>query len=325
MEYKLNLGDWSCTFAIPCSVVDKYISTADINQLRVLLWVLRHSERKIDAQKACIDLNLTLEDFSKSFSYWHKKGIFSIEVSQNLKESEVKSDFLESENVISAEFPKGSSVRYRRPDDLYVSSRIKESKEISLLMREAEIMLGRPISKVDSAVLIMLHDNEGLPVDVILMLIQYSTSIGKFNLRYIEQVGMGWATAGIDSVDKAETKIKSLNHTSFLWRRFQMLVGLDSRSYTSYEEKIITKWYDDWKLNDELIKYAYEICVDVKGKYAIRYIDGILKKWYAQKIHTVHQAKSFQESYRRQKPDVKAMEVSYDIEEYEKYSIFSNK
>jgi len=325
LEYKLKLGDWSCIFAVPCSVVDKYISTADINQLRILLWVLRNSGREIDAQKACTDLKLTLKDFNKNFLYWYKKGVFSTEASQDLEESEVKLDPPEAENVISAEFSKRNSTKYHRPDNLHVSSRIKESKEISLLMREAETVLGRPISSVDSAILIMLHDNEGLPVDVILMLIQYSTSIGKFNLRYIEQVGMSWAAAGIDSISKAETKIKSLNHTSSLWKRFQALVGLEIRACTSYEEKIITKWYDDWKLDDELIKYAYEICVDSKGKYAIRYIDGILKKWYAQKINTVHQAKSFQETYKCQKSDFKAMEVSYNIEEYEKYSIFSNK
>ena len=42
MNYSLDAGAWSSVFAVPASVVDKYIKLADEASLKLLLYLLRH-------------------------------------------------------------------------------------------------------------------------------------------------------------------------------------------------------------------------------------------------------------------------------------------
>ena len=46
MGYKLELGAWSAVFAVPNALVDRYIKEADGDQLKVMLWLLRHNGRR---------------------------------------------------------------------------------------------------------------------------------------------------------------------------------------------------------------------------------------------------------------------------------------
>ena len=48
--------------------------------------------------------------------------------------------------------------------------------------------MGRAISPALSSTLLMIHDDYGLPVEVIIMLLMYVKSIHKDNTSYIEAV-----------------------------------------------------------------------------------------------------------------------------------------
>ena len=50
MGYKLELGAWSAVFAVPNALVDRYIKEADGDQLKVMLWLLRHNGRPYAAE-----------------------------------------------------------------------------------------------------------------------------------------------------------------------------------------------------------------------------------------------------------------------------------
>ena len=64
LEYKLSLGQWDFLFAVPCSVVDKYLNTADFVQIKVLLWALRNKSFSI--KEACEELKITPEEFKSA-------------------------------------------------------------------------------------------------------------------------------------------------------------------------------------------------------------------------------------------------------------------
>ena len=308
MKYSLNLGYWSSIFAVPTILVEKYINSANLTQIKVLLWIL--SNKEIDSQKAITDLNLTFKEFDESFTYWKNLGFFSIQ-----KENLLKS--VGNKAVIN-----NTQFKPQRPSTSYIISRIKESNEINLLMKEVQIILKRPLSNSDTATLLMLHDDEGLPADVILMLVRHCIESGKGSMRYIYATGVNWANLGIDSIEKAEKKIEYLNRSNALWKKFQSLVGIEYRLPTSTEESIVMRWYQDWNFKDDLIKYAYELCVDTKGKYIIKYIDSILRRWYNQGIFTVDQAKENRKIFKSQSKYEEFK--TYDLEAYEKYDIFGD-
>lgn len=91
-----------------------------------------------------------------------------------------------------AEKPIKTPPRMKKPDGVYIAQRIAQCAEVGFLMQEAQQILGRAISPALSSTLLMIHDDYGLPVEVIIMLLMYVKSIHKDNTSYIEAVAKNW-------------------------------------------------------------------------------------------------------------------------------------
>lgn len=323
MIYNINLGKWNSVFAVPSEFVDKYIVPSNEAQIKVFLWMLRHGGEKLGLSEMADSLKLTQEEVKKSVIYWQERDLISE------SEYEENSGFKEtcnssvSKNICLNESPKKETSRYQRPNSFSIASRIESSTDIHFLMQEAQVILGRPISNGDSAALLMLHDNDGLPIDVIIMLLQYAVSIGKANIKYIEKTGINWASEGIDDLERAEKKIQSLNQANIAWKRFENIIGIYHRSPSAREEEAVSRWFDEWNYSDELIKEAYDRCVNANGKYVLKYMDSIVKRWRNQGIVTLEQA-LMENSARKGKKSFSKEDnkASYSIDEYENYNIF---
>lgn len=330
MSYKMNLGNWNSVFVVPSAIVDKHIKLVGAVQLKVLLWVLRHAGEDFEVEGIAKDLSMHPADVKDAMQYWIENDIItskdqvlspsnSTEKLENVHNESVKETA--KVEVEKEETPKRARppVRHTKPNAAHVSKRMEESEEIKCLMHEAEVILARTLSQGDLSLLIMFHDDDGLPVDVILMLLQYAVSVGKNNMKYIERVAIDWGKNEIDTIEKAEVRIRSLEAKQKAWNLVEKVVGLEHRKPTSDEEEITNRWVNEWGYKEELIKEAYERCVKAKGKYIARYMDKIIKSWNAQGIHTLKDAVS-----ERQKQDYKKSKhtPSYDIDKYEKESLF---
>lgn len=329
MNLSINCGTWNSIFAIPCDVVDKHIKLAGSAQLKVLLFILRYAGQNISTDKIATALSMDELDVKDSMQYWIETNVISVPTASNSEEKKESgnNDLSLSKNNICDE-PKGVTatnfkkfpVRVEKPDSAFVARRINDSEEISFLMQEAQVILSRPISNGESAVLLMLHDTDGLPVDVIIMLMQYAVSIGKGNIKYIEKMATSWANEEIDTVEKAENKIRALENYRKAWSSLEKIIGIEHRSPSSKEDEAANRWINIWELPENLIKEAYDRCVNAKGKYILNYMDGIIKNWYNNGIKTLEQAldedkfkKSAQYS-KKQNNDF----TSYNIDEYER-------
>lgn len=322
VDYSLNMGIWNSIFAVPTEIVDKYIKDSDEVEIKVLLCLLRNGNKKINVYEVCKVLDISEERVKKALGLWIGRGI----VKRTDAECIAKESFtVECGIKPMKEENKKSLVRYQRPDNLYIANRMETSKDINFLMQEAQVVLGRPLSGGDRSSLIILHDNEGLPVDVIIMLLQYAISIGKPGMRYIEKMGISWAEQGIDNLEKAEKKIMALHQISSDWKKFESIIGIEHRAPTAREEEAVMRWINDWNYSDELIKEAYDRCVNANGKYILKYMDSIIKRWHTQGIFTIEQA-LMENSKNRFKSRAAKTEnkPSYNIDDYENYSIFDN-
>lgn len=338
MNFSINLGSWNSIFAIPSDIVDKHLKLAGAAQLKVLLWVLRHAGSECHSDDIANALSMHPADVKDAMQYWIEHNIIS---NQDNKSPQTKSTGLLSEptvisnnklklnnninkNPVEEKTKPRSLSRPHKPDSESVAKRISESDEIGFLMQEAQIILGRPISNNDSAALVMFHDTDGLPVDVIIMLIQYAVSVGKSNMKYIEKVAIDWGNEEIDTLEKAEIKIRKLNNHNKAWKTVQRVCGLESRSPTSKEDELSDKWLNEWKFNEDMIKEAFERCIYAKGKYTPNYMDAIIKRWYMSSIKNLQQAKEEIENRKSQKTKYTNSSPSYDIDEYENFSIFDS-
>ena len=319
MTYSLNFGEWNKVFAIPNSVVDKYLSKLNEVQLKTLICLFRFGCENIDCQKISSIINVEIDKVTDALSFLCKCGI--------VKDLENKVNITEDFGIINDENnteQKRTTIRYSHPSTGYVTERFETSKDIEYITKEAEVILGRPLSSVDGKVLVSLHDSYGLPADVIIMLLQYTMSVGKGNTLYIDKMGQSWAKNGVDTLGKAENKIKELERENINWKKFENIIGIYHREPTATEREAIMRWIDLWGYGNDMIKEAYERCVDKNGKYVLKYMDSIIKRWHTQGVVTLEQAllenKMHKEKARKSSALPKA---SYSIEEYENYDIMN--
>lgn len=71
----IDLGSWNGVFAVPNSVVDEHIKLAGAAQLKVLLFVLRHSGEAINTEQLGAELNMHPADVSDSINFWINCGL----------------------------------------------------------------------------------------------------------------------------------------------------------------------------------------------------------------------------------------------------------
>ena len=187
---------------------------------------------------------------------------------------------------------------------------------MKILVGEAQTALGKVLSNSDIATLLMLKDTCGLPLDVIIMLIQYCISIEKGNMRAIEKIGIGWADEGIDTLEAADDKIRRVKQMNKNFSIVSSAFGLKNvGSPTKKQLEYSEKWVGEWKFSPEMLREAYERCVDSKGAMKFSYIDGILKRWNSNGIRNKKELESFESVPNKNNTTRK---TSYNIDELDK-------
>jgi len=334
MSYKINLGAWGSVFAVPSALVDSHLKLATESQLKVLLYILRNSESDNSVDSISKATLVHPDEVKNAVDFWIERGLVSsgdsgLIVSQDKGDAAVYSSNQETSKEVK---PKTRAIsRAQRPDPMFVSRRLTEDNALASLMDEAQIALSKPLSSGDTATLVMLHDTDGLPCEVLALLIHYCVSIGKGNMRTIERMGIAWASEGVMTMEAAEQKIMRLSQSNNAWTRVSKLFGLKNiGTPTKAQLSFADVWCNDWKFSDDMLLEAYERCVDQKGEYNIKYINGILLKWYNASIFNLDDLHKADENGAKSQKGKKFMQdsterhASYDLKTFESKSLFKD-
>lgn len=304
MSIKINLGAWNSIFAVPSSVVDEGLKFSDGVKLKVLLYLLRHSGEEVSDSDISRATGVNETDIPEAVEYWIMKGVFcksdgdyvpaySAQEETESVESHTRNENTQLNTEKQEEQPQQHiAARPQRPDYVYVAQQLAVDEEFKMLVNEAQTALGKTISNSDASSLLLLKNTCGLPVEVIIMLIQYCISIGKSNIRAIETIGIRWSDAGVFSIEAAENKIKQAYRASQSFSVVSSAFGLkNTGSPTKKQMEYADLWVNEWRFSVEMLREAYERCVDSKGSCDFRYINGILKRWYSSGIFNVDDLK----------------------------------
>lgn len=338
MSYTLNLGMWGSIFAVPSEIVDKHLRLAGAAQLKVLLWILRHNNDSFTDEDIAQSLSMQAADVRDAMQYWIQVGVIVLNNNIITPPFQLVSQPPQSEETTKAQtedkktavpFEKETKQPSRlpmappKPDVQYLAQRMGEDNNIAYLMQAADGILGRMTSNNDKCILLNIHEYDGLPVEVILMLLQYASDIGKSNLRYIEKMAITWADEEINTLDRAEKKIKQLTEGREAAYRVQKILGIDSHSPTEKENYYAHCWLKQWQFSEEMVRQAYEICVNQKGQYIPSYTHKILERWYHSGIKTIEQMTEAENKHRKKTKTEKTYGGAYDLSAYENVDPFA--
>lgn len=308
MNYSLNIGEWNNVFAVPSSVVDKYIKLAGANALKLLLFLLRHGGVEYSADKLKSELGFTeageLEDAAL---FWIQRGV--IRYTNNDEKTELSAA---SEDTASHSEPAAPPKEYVQQtiDDITpeppakqpikttparvssgeIASRMNSSDEVRMLFSEAEKIYGRPLRQRENQTMIALVDHYGLPAGVALMLLTYCFKANKTSPNYIESAAAGWSADGIDSIEKADARIRVLEKNNELERRLRAEFGIPNE-FTQKQKAFLRTWTEDWSFNEEMIRLAIDMTIENTGKFAMNYTNKILENWKRDSITSPEAAK----------------------------------
>ena len=342
MSVKINLGMWNSIFAVPSQIVDEGLKFSDGVKLKVLLFILRNSGRELTEEEISRATGVNVTDVPEAIDYWVSLGVFQKNnnelLPQNNSDNEIKNTSVVENNTYNSNLENNQNSelelntskttetvsqkqnfvvsRLQKPDYIFTAQRLAVDEELKILVDEAQTVLGKVLSNSDISTLLMLKDTCGLPLDVILMLIHYCISIDKGNIRTIEKIGTEWANDGIFSVEDADNKIKQIKQSTTNFSIVKSVFGMvNVGSPTKKQLEFSDRWISEWKFSPEMLRMAYERCVDTKGEMKFSYIDGILKRWYSNNIKSQEDLDSFENTPKKKTGKRNA---SYDIEELDK-------
>ena len=319
MEYRLHMGPWNSVFAVPTALVDRYLKLAGKEQLQVLLWMLRHGGEAFSPEALAQELALDQDAVLDALDYWQQEGLLASREGQLTPAAQPEAPQAPAAPHAPAQAP-GLPPKRRlvRPDTQHLAARMGESEEIRFLMQEAQATFGKTISPAMAATLLAMCDDYGLPVEVVVMLLHYAKDVGKTGTAYLDSVARDWAESGVFTLEAAEKKLQELEEHRQAWAKVQSAAGLPRRAPSRKEEDAAYRWVYQWKFTGEMLRAAYERCVDNTGKFNISYINKILEGWHKQGARNLQEVDALE----AKKKEEREQGTSYDIDQLEKMSFF---
>lgn len=299
MEFSLNIKSISSSFPVPCDIADKYIKLASGNQLKVLLLAVRDLSDKIDVTHISDKLGMDKTEVEDALLFWAQCGIVT--------RSEIPVKSPAKQILITTELP-------TRRD---VINRGMEDEKIRLLLREAQLKFGRNLKNNESRFLVALYDDYDMDVSVILLLLQHAAAQKKTNLTYIKATAVKWLKAGVASVKEGEAIIANEAKGKIAFGVVRRAFGLDDRMPSDKEIEYSSVWVNAWDMSPEMLKAAYNVCIDNKAKISFPYINKVLEKWHKAGYKTVDDIKSGEKKSAKKQKDKKTDYAGFDLDAFE--------
>lgn len=283
MERKINYGDH--VFTVPAAVADHFLRLASADQLRVLLYFLRHAEEPLAPEQIADFLKLEAEDVTEALDFWTQANVLHAAdrgqaMTFRFSAPRIQPALFEAPKPAVSASPAQPLMVQKSSKDVHptpqeIAAEIEKSSDLASLYALTEKALGRVLKHSEQCSLLWMHEYLNIPDSVILMLVHYCSEIGKYSVAYVESIAVSWYENGIVTVEAAEHEIQRMmeahTYTGAIVKMFEL-----KRSPTSKQKALIEKWKAAGH-SMELIRYAYEITVENTDSANFSYIDKILE------------------------------------------------
>ena len=323
MEFKANSGIWGTMFGVPCIVADNFLKLATGDQIKVLLYILRHSGRSCTDSEIAANTGITPQQAGEAVMFWHQANVLVQDTAAPVTSNSIMTPPAAPKSEPDVQQPvRQTAVPEHQRQNLSsseIAELMKNSADIAELFKMAENILGI-LNHTRQNSLIWMFSYLGLKKEVIITLLAYCASIDKTNAGYIEKIAADWSENEINDLTAAQEEVSRLNESrnyiSQIMRTFEM-----KRRPTSKQMEIISQW-KNIGFNMELIHYAYEKTIERIDKLSFEYINRILLSWRDSGFSTVQDVKNAEADYKKNKKS--GSKDSGDDFDVDKYKIFIN-
>lgn len=159
----------------------------------------------------------------------------------------------------------------------------RNDPDVSELFFIIETYLKHTLSSSDTNLVLYWLDELHFAPDLIEYLVEYCITKGHSSLRYMDKVALGWADAGISTVDQA--KDDAAAHSQIYYAVMKAL-GITGRNLVDSEIAFINKWSSEYRFDIELIKEACGRTISNIHQPSFEYTDSILNNWRKKNVNS---------------------------------------
>lgn len=307
MAYRVVVNCGGGAFFVPNEAAEN-LKLCSAGQLRVLLLALSRGGAEITPETVSTELSVSAEDAKDLLDYWVNRGILSSDGQTSAvfapKEPE-KPVFSESGEEAAVGKPPEVKPTMKEVERLQ-----KEDENVAFVLTEAERILGTSFTCADTMTLTWLVTWAGIPAEVLITIVGYCNAEGKKSMRYIQKTALEWLDAGIDTIEKAEERLRVLKEAKSWEGEVKRQLGIYGRNLVTKEKEFC----EDWRrlgISPQLIHTAYENSIMKTGKLSFPYINKILVSWKQKGISTPEEAAA------ENKAKPQKEELSFDPNEIE--------
>ena len=285
MKYSLNAGEWNSVFAVPSSVVDKYIKIAGGNSLKLLLYLLRHGGESFSEKELKDALGFRMEgELEDAAHFWVQRGIVRFEGTSDM--------------ALSPAAPVSGETLPEPAEQLTLSEALPE-KAARPAKRVGEGSLF--YTSGDINLIINRDSNTKAFFKNALTLLDHCFRIKKTSIAYIQKCAESWSEDEINTLDLAEERIRLITRRGGIEDRLKAAMEIKS-AFAPKQKEFIHTWSEEWGFGEEMIMLAYDITINSTGKLSFPYMNKILESWRAEGISTAEGVRRKQEEYKTQNP-----------------------
>lgn len=325
MEFKTNSGIWGTMFGVPCIVADNFLKLADEAQIKVLLYLLRNSDRTVSAEDISANTGVSVQQVGDAVLFWQQVNVLSQDASfitsvaptpiQPLIEQPAAAEIPQPKPIsqpVSNVPPKKSMIS---PSE--ISAIVTKDQNIAELFKIAESLLGTLNHAMQNS-LIWMFNYLGLKKEVILILLSNCIDINKTNPSYIEKIASEWAEKEINTLEAATSELEKINNSRIFISEIKRIFEL-RQNPTANQQKFISQWHSAG-FSIDLIHLAYEKTVEQINKVSFEYINKILMSWKENGYKTPDDVYNAESEYKKKRRN----EASADGFNADKYKMFIN-
>lgn len=308
-NYRWDPQGFGRAVVLPAAVTEQHLKLAGPTQLKVLLWFAANG--CFDPAACAAAVGYSAADCVDAMQYWVCAGVLCADG--------------ESPATVPLAPPAAAPVAPARrpaavkPQMTEVLEAQGANPQFAYLLDTVSARLGKPLSGGDMETLLYLFRTAGLPVEVILMAVEYAAQTERFTMRYIEKLALDWADKGLLTIAAAEEYLCYLERCQRALMTVQTVCAPEKPLRdTAANQATAEKWLHQWLVSEDLLREATRVCREQTGGFALPYVNRILENWYHQGITTVEQAQATQTKRSRSGRQTDGVTSDYEqmVEQY---------
>jgi len=325
---------------IPAETILPELSSATREELAVLIAIIAEPEFDVSALSA--KLNITESTLISAVGTWTRKGAVSVieqqstsavqkpdspktqpvqtEANVAVSQENTKKPVIISNKTKSADDGKpafilqSSTLPHYSVDE--VADYLEGNSTTSNLIDSCQMILGKVLNAAETAIIIGLIDHLSLSPEYVMLLFAHAAKMGKQSVRYIEKLALSFFDRGILTYPELIEEVSAKEAAADMEAYIRKLIGIGRRAYTDAEHEMIDLWTNKYKMNEEMVKHAYEITIAKTNEPSMPYMNAIIENWHKAGYANLEEITNAEEAYKRDKELQDASRSSFTTDEF---------